>query len=86
MAQGKSQGLFDDPIFRRFAVERPIATSVQLTLGRLIEPTTIDKIFDQHAEAQYERKQTFSATRACLSLLFLGLKSEAVACRGSATL
>lgn len=61
--------LFDDPVYRRFASERPIATAVQLTLRRLLDPELVDSVFRENAEKQYERSLLFST----LALLVSGV-------------
>jgi IS4 transposase len=64
--------LFDDPIYRRFATERPICTVVHLTLRRLLAPELVDEIFRQHADKQYERSLLFSALTLLMSGVVLG--------------
>lgn len=64
-----NRSLFKDEVYRRFAKERPIATAVQLTLRRLLDPSIVDEVFREHADKQYERSLLFSA----LTHLMLGV-------------
>lgn len=66
------RSLFDDPTFRRFATERPIAVVVQLTLRRLFGPDLVDHVFRESADKQYERRLLFSALTALMSAVVLG--------------
>ena len=77
MSQASEPGLFSDPLFRQFATSRPIATAVQMVVHRLLRATDVDEIFAQHAEAQYEREQSFSTLTDMVSHVVLG-KSPAI--------
>ena len=63
---------FKDPIFRAFAVERPIATLTQMVLRQTLAPADIDQLFEQHAEQQYHRSLMFSALTCLVSGVVLG--------------
>lgn len=63
---------FQDPIFRRFATERPMATITQLVLRRMLDPAHIDQLFDDHAEQQYHRSLLFSTLTRLVSGVVLG--------------
>jgi IS4 transposase len=52
---------FKDLMFRAFAKERPIATVTQMVLRRMLSPTELDRLFEEHAKAQYFRSLLFSA-------------------------
>lgn len=53
--------MFDSPVFRRFATERPIAVMGQLALGRLLDSQLVDDLFARTSETQYERRLMFSS-------------------------
>ncbi len=63
---------FEDPIFQAFATERPFATVTQMVLRQMLEPTSIDQLFDEHAEQQYHRSLLFSALTRLVSGVVLG--------------
>ena len=47
--------LFQNLIFQKFAHVRPIGVTAQLVLRRLLDPTKLDELFHEHAQAQSER-------------------------------
>lgn len=63
---------FSDPIFQNFASERPFATMTQMVLRKMLEPSDIDQLFDEHAEQQYHRSLLFSALTRLVSGVVLG--------------
>ena len=63
---------FKDPIFQSFASERPFATMTQMVLRRMLDPSDIDQLFDEHAEQQYHRSLLFSALTRLVSGVVLG--------------
>jgi hypothetical protein len=67
-----ASSFFEDPIFRAFAHQRPIATVVQMTLRRTLDATAVDQLFEQYAEAQYHRSLLFSALTTLVSGVVLG--------------
>ena len=70
------KSLFDDPVYRSFATERPIATAVQLTLRRLLGPELVDNVFRESANKQYERSLLFSALTLLMSGVVLGKQAS----------
>lgn len=68
--------LFNDPVFRNFASERPIAVAAQLVLRRLLDPETIDQLFTEHAVEQYERSLLFSSLTSLVSAVVLGKQAS----------
>lgn len=64
--------LFKDPIFLRFASERPFATMTQMVLRRMLKPDDIDQLFDEHAQQQYHQSLLFSALTRLVSGVVLG--------------
>ena len=63
---------FQDPIFRAFATQRPIATITQMVLRRMLDPQQIDHLFNQQAQHQYHRSLLFSALTQLVSGVVLG--------------
>lgn len=77
---GKS--LFADPVFQRFASQRPMATAGQLILRRLLDPEALDRLFREHAETQYEQTLLFSTLSRLMTSVVLGEhRSVNAACR-----
>ena len=64
--------LFCDPMYRRFACERTIATISQLTLRKLLDVAAVNQVFRDNAEAQYERRLSFGALANLMSAIVLG--------------
>ena len=64
--------LFQDPIYRRFALQRPIAVNAQLVLQRLLDPRVLDDLFHRHAQAQTERILLFSTLTHLMASVVLG--------------
>lgn len=67
-----ASSFFQDPIFRAFAKQRPIATVVQMTLRRILNATNVDQLFERTAETQYHRSLLFSALTKLVSGVVLG--------------
>lgn len=64
--------MFTDPIFRAFAKKRPIAVLGQMALGRLLDAETLNRLFAESADVQYERSLMFSSVVELLSAVVLG--------------
>lgn len=64
--------LFDDPVFQSFATQRPIATAAQMILRRILDPPSIDDLFRNYAERQYEQTLLFSALSQMMTTVVLG--------------
>lgn len=71
-----SVSFFKDPIFQRFATERPIAVMTQMTLSHLLDADSVDRVFADHAELQYERKLSFSTLTQLVSSVVLGTNAS----------
>jgi IS4 transposase len=59
-------------MFQRFAGERPVAVMIQMTLARLFDPRSLDRLFADHAQQQYERTLLFSALAELTASVVLG--------------
>jgi hypothetical protein len=64
--------MFNDPIFKAFVLERPIAVMAQMAIGRLLHSRTVDDVFADAAEQQYERTLLFSSLTGLMSDVVLG--------------
>ena len=64
--------VFNDPVFRRFATQRPVATAVQLILRRMLLSDCIDQLFRDNAQLQYERTLLFSGVTKLMASVVLG--------------
>jgi IS4 transposase len=67
-----SDSLFGNPVFQNFADKRPVAVTAQMILRRLLDPDTIDELFRENAELQYEQTLLFSAITRMMSSVTLG--------------
>lgn len=47
-------------MFQQFATERPVAVMTQMALSHLLDPQSLDQLFADNAEEQYERTLMFS--------------------------
>lgn len=56
-----------DEILQRFLDEAPIAVMTRATIARTIGNSTLDDIFDRHANEQYTRELTFSTLTRLMS-------------------
>ena len=63
---------FKDPLFRTFAVDRPLAVVTQMVLRRMLGSKTVDSVFEQHADKQYHRTLLFSDLAMLVSGVVLG--------------
>ena len=59
--------LFQVPLGRHFAQQRPMAVNVQLVLQRLLDSRSLDELFHQHAQTQTERTLLFSTLAPLLA-------------------
>ena len=64
--------MFDDPIFQSFVIERPVAVMAQMTISRLLHSQTVNEIFANTSEQQYERTLLFSSLTELMSDVVLG--------------
>src|SRR2546426_8789382 len=56
-------------LLERFIKQSPIAVMSHATIVYALNATSLDKLFREHASAQYEQKITFSALVDLLSLV-----------------
>lgn len=62
----------NDLMFQRFATERPVSVMVQMTLSHLLDADSVNQLFADHAQVQYERSLTFSTLTDLVSSVVLG--------------
>lgn len=60
------------PMFQRFASERPVAVMTQMTLAHLLDPESLDRVFTDNAQRQYQRVLAFSTLAQLVSSVVLG--------------
>jgi IS4 transposase len=63
-----------DAVLERFAEHSPITVIAQLGLERVLEPSWIDELFEEHRRRQYHRELLFSTTVDIMALVALGLR------------
>src|SRR5437868_9787439 len=56
-------------VFDRFVEDSPVCVMVQTLLENALSPTTVDMLFEQHAELQYTRDLLFSDVVNLMSLV-----------------
>lgn len=59
-------------MFQRFATERPVAVMTQMTLSHLLDAESLDRLFADHAQQQYERTLLFSTLAELVAAVVLG--------------
>jgi IS4 transposase len=59
-------------MFQRFASERPVAVMTQMALTHLLDPDSLDRLFVDNAEHQYERTLQFSTLAELVASVVLG--------------
>ena len=59
-------------MFQRFATERPVAVMTQMTLSHLLDAESVDRVFTDNAEQQYERTLAFSTLAELVASVVLG--------------
>jgi Transposase DDE domain len=62
---------FHDPLFRAFAVERPVATMAQVALRHLLDDGALGQVFEEHAQVQREETIPFAALTQMLASVVL---------------
>lgn len=60
-------------IFDAFIEASPVSVMLRGVMERVYRPERLDKIFEQHAEAQYTRELLFSSLVNLLSLVVCGI-------------
>lgn len=64
--------LLKSELFSLFAKERPIAVMTQMTLSHLLDVGSLDRLFADNAESQYERTLPFSGLSQLTASVVLG--------------
>jgi hypothetical protein len=60
--------------FQRFVEDSPVSVMVQTLLENALSPTTVDTLFEQHAQLQYTRALLFSDIVNLMSLVVCGIR------------
>jgi len=53
--------MFENETVQKFAKKRPMCLMAQMALARMLNPQTLDQLFDDHAQRQYSQQILFSA-------------------------
>ena len=61
-------------IFQRFVADSPVCVMVQTLMENVLSPTTVDTLFEHHAELQYTRNLLFSDIVNLMSLVVCGVR------------
>ena len=61
-------------VFERFVEDSPVCVMVQTLLENTLPPTTVDALFERHAEWQYTRSLLFSDVAHLMSLVVCGIR------------
>lgn len=61
-------------VFQRFVEDSPVCVMTQALLENTLSPTTVDSLFEQHAEWQYTRNLLFSDIVHLMSLVVCGIR------------
>ena len=61
-------------VFQRFVEDSPVCVMVQTLMENALSPTTVDALFEQHAELQYTRDLLFSDVVNLMSLVVCGIR------------
>jgi IS4 transposase len=56
-------------VFQRFVEDSPVSVMTQTLLENVLSPTTVDSLFEEHAESQYTRDLLFSDIVLLMSLV-----------------
>jgi hypothetical protein len=68
-----------DSVFRTFVEKRPFCVMVRATLERMLAPGTINALFREHAERQYERELLFSSVVEVMAQVVLQIEPTVLA-------
>ena len=66
--------MIHNDIFQRFVEDSPVCVMVQTLLENILSPTTVDAVFERHAELQYTRDLLFSDVVHLMSLVVCGIR------------
>jgi IS4 transposase len=61
-------------VFQRFCEDSPVCAMTQALLENTLSPTTVDSLFERHAEWQYTRNLLFSDVVHLMSLVVCGIR------------
>jgi IS4 transposase len=61
-------------VFQRFVEDSPVCVMTQALLENTLSPTTVDSLFERHAEWQYTRNLLFSDIVHLMSLVVCGIR------------
>ena len=61
-------------VFQRFVEDSPVCVMVQTLMENALSPTTVDTLFERHAELQYTRDLLFSDVVHLMSLVVCGIR------------
>ncbi len=61
-------------VFQRFVEDSPVCVMVQTLMENTLSPTTVDALFERHAELQYTRDLLFSDVVNLMSLVVCGIR------------
>jgi hypothetical protein len=61
-------------VFQRFVEDSPVCVMVQALMENALSPTTVDTLFERHAQLQYTRELLFSDTVHLMSLVVCGIR------------
>jgi IS4 transposase len=61
-------------VFQRFVEDSPVCVMVQALMENALSPTTVDTLFERHAEWQYTRELLFSDIVHLMSLVVCGIR------------
>lgn len=67
-------GTMLDAVLERFVKHSPITVMAQLALERVLDPSWMDELFEEHRERQYHRELLFSTVVDIVALVALGLR------------
>ena len=63
-----------DAVLERFVAHSPITVMAQLGFERVLDPSWMEALFEEHRGRQYERELLFSTTVDVVALVALGLR------------
>lgn len=61
-------------VFQRFVEDSPVCVMVQTIMENALSPTTVDALFERHAELQYTKQLLFSDIVHLMSLVVCGIR------------
>ena len=61
-------------VFQRFVEDSPVCVMTQTLMENVLSPTTLDALFERHAQWQYTRDLLFSDIVHLMSLVVCGIR------------